>query len=328
MPADYQSLPEVTQRLIARLGLKDEEELLQYLRIDMRRIGFSYGLPDSPPDADGYARNMWGMRYLPGKLMLDSGSEIDTFTEESSVDDVYAHPWPSADEVDYSGVYAQCDKYHDTYATYGGAWSPFFHEVSWLIGQENQLIWMHTRPDLVEAVTECVVSFDLEVMRRFLDACRGKLDIVFVGNDFGTQRGLYFSPELYDRFMRPSLRKFFALAHDYGCKVMQHSCGSVRGIIPWLIEDGVDVLNPIQIRAQGMSLDSLAGDFGGRLAFHGGVDTQHTLPFGTPDEVREQVRSYRDLTRAGGGYLLCSSQEFMADIPDENILAMYETARE
>jgi len=328
MPADYQSLPEVTNRLIARLGLRDDEELLQYLRIDMRRIGFSYGLPDSAPDADGFIRNMWGLRYHPDKLQLDSGSETVPFDEDSTVDDVYTHPWPSADDVDYSGVHEQCERYHDTYATYGCAWSPFFHEVSWLIGQENQLIWMHTRPDLIDAVTERVVSFDLAVMRRFLDACRGKLDIAYVGNDFGTQRGLYFSPELFDRFMRPWLRKFYALAHNYGCKVMQHSCGSVRDIIPWLIEDGVDILNPVQIRAAGMSLESLAADFGARLAFHGGVDTQHTLPFGTADDVREQVRSYRALTREDGGYLLCSSQEFMEDIPDDNILAMYETARE
>jgi len=328
MPADYQSLPEVTNRLIARLGLRDDEELLQYLRIDMRRIEFSYGLPDSSPDADGYIRNMWGLRYHPGKVQLDSGSETVPFDEDSTVDDVYAHPWPSPGDVDYSGIYPQYEKYHDEYATYGCAWSPFFHEVGWLIGQQNQLIWMHTRPDLIDAVTECVVNFDLEVMRRFLEACRGKLDIAYVGNDFGTQRGLYFSPELFDRFMRPCLRKFYALAHDYGCKVMQHSCGSVRDIIPWLIEDGVDILNPVQIRAAGMSLESLAADFGARLAFHGGVDTQHTLPFGTADDVREQVRSYRELTRDGGGYLLCSSQEFMEDIPDDNILAMYETARE
>jgi len=328
IPADYQSLPEVTNRLIARLGLKDEEELLQYLRIDMRRIGFGYGLPDSPPDADGYVTNMWGMRYHPEKLRLDSGAEEVPFTEDSTVNDVYAHPWPSADDVDYSGIYGQCERYHETYATYGCAWSPFFHEVGWLIGQENQLMWMHTRPDLVEAVTDCVVNFDLEVTRRFLDACRGKLDIAYVGNDFGTQRGLYFSPGQYDRFIRPWLRKFFALAHDYGCKTMQHSCGSVRDIIPWLIEDGADILNPIQIRAAGMSLDSLVADFGDRLAFHGGIDTQHTLPFGTVDDVREQVRSYRELTRERGSYILCSSQEFMADISDENILAMYETARD
>ena len=79
---------------------------------------------------------------------------------------------------------------------------PFFHEIGWLIGQENYLIWMHTRPELVDAITDCLVSFEIEVTRRFLDACHGKLDIAFFGNDFGTQRGLFISPDLFQRFLR------------------------------------------------------------------------------------------------------------------------------
>jgi len=330
MPADFQSLPAVTQRLMARLGLAEEEELLQHLGIDMRRVWFAYEQPidESQVDANGYVHNIWGLSFRPGLSIEEPENVIRPFTEESSVDEVYAHPWPSADDVDYSGIFSQCERYYDTYATYGGAWSPFFHEIGWLIGQENQLIWMSTRPDLLEAITECVVNFELEVSRRFLEACRGKLDIMYIGNDFGTQRGLYFSPAHYQRFIRPWIKKYFDLAHDYGCKVMQHSCGSVRDLIPWFIEDGVDILNPIQVRAAGMGLESLVADFGSKLAFHGGVDTQHTLPFGSVQEVREQVLGYRALTREHGGYILCPSQEFMADIPDDNILAMYEAPRE
>jgi uroporphyrinogen decarboxylase len=104
---------------------------------------------------------------------------------------------------------------------------------------------------------------------------------------------------------------------------MQHSCGAVRDIIPALIEDGVDMLDPVQVRAEGMGLAGLVRDFGDRLTFHGGVDTQHTLPFGTPADVRAEVRSYLDLTKDHGGYVLVGSQDFIADIPDENIVAMY-----
>ena len=105
---------------------------------------------------------------------------------------------------------------------------------------------------------------------------------------------------------------------------MKHSCGAVRAIIPALIEDGVDILDPIQVGAAGMDLPGLVRDFGGRLAFRGGVDTQNPLPFGTVADVRAQVRSYLDLTREKGGYILCGSQEFIADIPLDNILAMYD----
>ena len=99
---------------------------------------------------------------------------------------------------------------------------------------------------------------------------------------------------------------------------------ALREIIPAFIEDGVDVLDPVQVNAAGMALPGLVRDFGDRLCFHGGVDTQTTLPFGTVEDVREQVRSYLDLTRDRGGYILCGSQEFIEDIPPENILAMYD----
>ena len=336
-PANYSAHQEVTDRLLARLGLRDHEELLQYLAVDFRRVTIDYGLPDAGPDDEGYRRNMWGLRWKPVDVGAASRGDPDRpedrasttrtiipFDEDTTVDDVKAHAWPHPGAVDYSGVAAQCDKYADAYATFGAPWSPFFHEVGWLLGQERFFIWMHTKPEVVAAIVDGFVSYEVEVTRRFLDACGGKLDIAYFGNDFGTQRGLVVSPAHYQRFFRRPLKSFYDAAHDYGCKVMQHSCGAVRDIIPWLIEDGVDILDPVQVRAQGMRLAGLVRDFGDRLSFHGAVDTQHTLPFGAPDEVRAQVRSYLDLTRERGGYILTGSQDFIADIPDDNILVMYD----
>jgi len=102
------------------------------------------------------------------------------------------------------------------------------------------------------------------------------------------------------------------------------SLASTRGIIPWLIEDGLDILDPIQTAADDMDLTGLTRDFGADLCFHGGVDTQHTLPFGSEADVRAETRSYLDLCRESGGYILASSQEFIEDVPLENILAMYD----
>jgi uroporphyrinogen decarboxylase len=129
---------------------------------------------------------------------------------------------------------------------------------------------------------------------------------------------------MWQEFFRPSLKRYYDTAHEFGCKVMQHSCGAIRDIIPFLIEDGVDILDPIQVAADGMALPGLVHDFGTRLCFHGGVDTQRTLPYGSPDEVRAEVRSYLNLTRDGGGYILTGSQELIEDIPTDNILAMYD----
>ena len=163
--------------------------------------------------------------------------------------------------------------------------------------------------------------------RRFFEATRGVLDIAYFGNDFGTQRGCFISPKLWHAFIRQPLKRYFDLAHDYGCLVMQHSCGAIRDLIPTLIEDGVDILDPIQTAATGMELAGLVRDFGDRLTFHGGMDTQTLMPFGSTEDVRAQVRAYRGLTRDRGGYILCGSQAFIEDIPPDNILAMYDENR-
>jgi len=324
-PADYMAHDDVTDRLIERLGLADREELLRALGTDMRRIPMDYGQPDTGPDADGYRRNMWGNRTLDAALRDGVKPDwLPAFDETSTVDDVHAHEWPDPARIDYSHVRATCKKHHDTYATYGAPWSPFFHEVGWMIGQQNFYVWLGTKPDAMQAIIDHVVDYEVEVTRRYFEACGGLLDIAYFGNDFGTQRGLFISPAMWQRFMRKPLKRFFDVSHEFGCKVMKHSCGAVRGIIPCLIEDGVDVLDPIQVRSAGMDFAGLVRDFGDQLTFHGAVDTQHTLPFGTTDDVRAEVRSYLDLTRDHGGYILCGSQEFIEDIPTDNILAMYD----
>lgn len=322
-PADYGAHRSVTERLIEKLGVADEEELLQALNVDMRRVFLDYSQPDTGPDRDGYYRTMWGTRYRRDE-QGQAYDWIPPFHEDTTLEDVLAHPWPDPDALDYSNVLPQCEKYFGHYATFGAPWSPFFHEVGWLIGQENFFIWMITKAEVVQAIIDGVVNYEVEVTRRFLEAAGGKLDITYFGNDFGTQRGLTISPPMWQRFFRQPLKRFFDVSHDYGCKVMKHSCGAIRDIIPWMIEDGVDLLDPIQVRAEGMEFSRLVRDFGGRLTFHGAVDTQHTLPFGTVEEVRAQVRFYLDLTRERGGYILCGSQEFIEDIPLDNILAMYD----
>lgn len=326
-PADYGAHKAVTDGLMAKLGVADQEELLRALGVDLRGVGFNYYHPRTEPDADGYRRDMWGARWLVGEPTPDRPASVWPFDENTTVDDVHAHPWPDPTTLDYSQVRGQCARHHGEYAVYGGPWSPFFHEVGWLIGQEEYFVWMATKPEVVEAITDHIVDYEIEATRRFLEAAAGVFDVLYIGNDFGTQRGLFVSPDCWERFIRRPLKRFYDLAHDHGCKVMQHSCGSIRGIIPALIEDGVDILDPIQTACDGMDLPGLVRDFGDRLCFHGGVDTQFTLPRGTVAEVRAEVRSFLDATRGRGGYILTGSQQFIEDIPLDNILAMYEENR-
>lgn len=189
------------------------------------------------------------------------------------------------------------------------------------------MMWMHTKPEVIRAIIDHVVDYEIAATRRFFEAADGLLDIAYFGNDFGTQRGMFISPRMWNEFIRQPLKRYFDASHDYGCKVMNHSCGAIRDIIPSLIADGVDILDPIQVAATGMDLAGLVRDYGAAVSFHGGVDTQRTLPFGSPADVRAEVRAYLELTRAKGGYILCGSQEFIEDIPLDNILAMYDENR-
>jgi uroporphyrinogen decarboxylase len=268
--------------------------------------------------------DMWGSLPDSSNSHDDRPEFIYPFNEDTTVDDVHAHPWPDPAALDFSGVKAECEKYHGKYATFGAPWSPFFHEVGWLVGEEEFLIWMMTKPEVVHAIIDHIVDFGVTAARRFLEATEGKLDIAYFGNDFGTQRGLLISTKMWGEFIRAPLKRYYDVAHEFGCQVMQHSCGSVRDLVPWLIEDGVDVLNPVQVAAAGMALPGLVRDFGGRICFYGAVDTQKTLPFGSPTDVRNEVRSYLDLTRDHGGYILAGSQVLIEDIPLDNILAMYD----
>ena len=323
-PADYIAHTEVTNKLIQRLGIADHEELLQALHVDMRQIPFNYGQPETGPDSDGYMQTMWGGKRRDKDPGDGRPNYISPFDDDTTVEDVHSHSWPKPDAVDYSQVRNECEKYHDKFATFGAPWSPFFHEAGWLVGQENFFIWMTTKPDVMESIIDHIVDYEIEVTRRFLEAAHGMIDITYFGNDFGTQRGLFISPEMWNRFIRKPLKRFYDVSHEHGGKVMQHSCGAIRDIIPYLIQDGVDILDPIQVAATGMDLPGLVRDFGRALCFHGGVDTQRTLPFGSVADVRAEVRSYLDLTRETGGYILCASQNFIEDIPLDNILAMYD----
>ena len=324
MPADFGADAGVAKAVMARLGVADNDAMLEALHIDFRAIPAPYGQPDTGPDAEGYIRNMWGLLRRPTDPGDGKPQVICPFNEDTTVDEVHAHRWPDAGVLDFSAVRASCNRDHDRYVTVGAPWSPFFHEVGWLIGQENLFIWMVTRPDLVHAIIGHFVDYEIEATRRFFEAAAGGVDIAYVGNDFGSQRGLVFSPAMWQEFYRQPLKRYFDIAHDFGCRVMQHSCGAGREVIPSWIEDGVDMLDPVQVLADGMGLEGLVRDFGDRITFHGGLDTQQLMPYGTTADVRATVRRYRDLTRDRGGYVLTGSQSFIEDIPVDNILAAYD----
>jgi len=152
--------------------------------------------------------------------------------------------------------------------------------------------------------------------------------ISYVAEDMGAQEGLMFSPAQIREFLLPRMKRMIDLAHQAGVFVFHHNDGAIRDIIPDMIEAGIDVLNPIQWRCKGMEREGLKRDFGDRLIFHGGVDNQYTLAFGSVEEVRQEVEDDLRILGEEGGYILAPCHNIQPVSPSENIVAMYETGYE
>jgi uroporphyrinogen-III decarboxylase len=184
------------------------------------------------------------------------------------------------------------------------------------------------RRDLVKEIFRRQAEVALENLRRLWDAVGDRADIVYMsGTDFGTQNGPFCSTRDYCELFQPYQRQLNDWVHAHTTwKTFMHSCGSVAPLVEHFIDAGFDILNPVQLSASGMDARELKERFGGRITFWGGgIDTQHTLPFGTPEEVRRQARQRIEAFAPGGGFVFNTIHNVQADVPPENLIALYET---
>lgn len=322
-PADYKAEPTVNQYMMEHLKLQTFEELLQYLQSDMRRLEPRYVGPPVKTHPDGVFEDYWGIRSK--HLKADHGSyDMHVHTpvwDAKSVADLEKHDWPTCDIFDYSVMREQCARYQNYAIMYEGA--DLFTRPCILRNMENVMIDMVERPEMAHYLFDKFTTFYCEDITRAVEATDGGFDLYGEWSDYGTQRALLISIPMFRTFLAPYLKRMIDHCHSLGLKFMAHSCGAIRPLIPDLIELGVDLLDPIQVAAEGMEPGGLNRDFGDKIAFHGGVCTQHTLPFGTPKEVEEAVLNRIATLGAGGGYILASSHDISADTPPENIVAMY-----
>ena len=177
---------------------------------------------------------------------------------------------------------------------------------------------------LIDKIMEAMLGY-LDVM---LQRHGEGIDIIYMADDYCSQQGPLFSPAAFREYVMPYLRIAAEKVHQRGKKFLLHCCGAVRPLLPMIIEAGVDMLEPIQIRAEGMEPAGLKRDFGGDLCFYGGVDLQQVLSRGTPDTVADEVRRLIDILGRDGGFILGPGHTYIqVDCPMENILAMYESAK-
>ena len=307
------------------LGINNIEEMRKTIGIDFRHIPVS-DLKDSrglKRFHKGHEANVWGVPFICGS---NNNQELCPLYEVSSVDEVEAYEWPSVENINIYDIDKLLTE-NEGYFLSAYIWAPIFHDFTWLCGYENCLALFLTEPEIAKAVLRRSTDFWIGLTKKVLEMGGGRFDCALNCNDFGTQRGLLMSPDIWRAFIKPELKRFYDCIKYYEVKVYQHSCGSIAEIIPDLIEIGADILDPVQVAADGMDVTDLAEKFGGKIAFHGGIDTQYVLPFYSEEEVRAEVRKVIAALGSKGGYILCGSQEYMDDIPIENIAAVYDEAK-
>jgi uroporphyrinogen decarboxylase len=157
---------------------------------------------------------------------------------------------------------------------------------------------------------------------------KGKIKLVYTYDDVAMQNGLMMSPKMWRKFILPRHQRLNQVIKDHGVKIMYHSCGAIYPLVRALIDEmHIDILNPLQPRAKDMDMARIKSEFGREIAFHGGVDLQHTLPYGTQQDVVDEVRGLCSVLGVGGGYICTSAHYIQADVPVENILALYLASR-
>ena len=198
-----------------------------------------------------------------------------------------------------------------------------------LRGLELSLMDPLLRPEFTHCLLQHISDFFTEYHRRLFETAGDVIDVTQVTDDFGSQSGLMISPKVFSDFYRWPMQRGIDLAKEYSLIVMHHDDGDCRPLLPTFMAMGVDVLNPIQWRCGGWNLAALKRDFGEHLCFHSAVDNQQTLPFGTPDEVRSEVRMLIDtLASDGTGFIIGPCHNLQIVSPVENIVTLYEAAQE
>lgn len=327
LPTDSWCTAEVTAKLRRHFG--EGVDLHAALHLDgFKGAGPAYIGPPLPAMPPGESIDCWGIR----RKDLNYGAGVYSETQSPALapartlEDLARYPWPKAEWFDFSAMPAVLREARRTHATQCGYMAPFYYH-NLLRGLEQSLLDPLEDPDFAQALIGSISAFFLAYHRKMFETCDGLIDVTQVTDDLGSQTGPMISPALYREFYKPHHARMIALAHEFGIKVMHHDDGSCRVFLPELIDLGIDILNPVQWNCPGMETAELKREFGSRICFHGGIENQKILPFGTPEEVRAEVRHCVDtLASDGTGYIICSCHAIQPNTPVENILALYDEA--
>jgi uroporphyrinogen decarboxylase len=310
-----------------------DEPVLAALGIDTRAV--SLGAPTRGQAAElgprAY-RDMWGIERVQPEGSYYYDQRRAPLAGKIAVADIARYPWPDPEDPGFlDGIGERIDwiRANTQAAAILTLPPPFVHVTQFLRGFEDWYMDFIRGAGVLGALFDAVLEVSLRIAERELAAFGAEVDIVRCGDDLGGQNGLQVSLEHYRRFIRPRLARYFRRVRELTpAKLMFHSCGSIVDILDDLAELGVEIINPVQVSARGMEPRALKARFGKKLTFWGGTDSQKTVPFGTPEEVRRMTAELIDAMAEGGGFVFASCHNIQPDVPLENVLAMFAQAGE
>ena len=335
-------LPPVEPELcdaIQQLALPDDD-VIHRLGVDVRGLfplnSHNWRVVEEPAGDYWAYHDEWGIthhRPRPDGLYY---SIVRTPLDGSRVTaaDIERHAWPDmADPQRIAGLREQAEAYRAAgYAVViKDPFAGIFEMAQRIVGMTELLMMMATDPALAGVLFDKLLALKLAFWEMALPRLGDVVDVVTYADDYGTQQSQLISPRMFREQLKPRIAILFARIKELAPHTRQffHSCGNVRPLIPDYIEIGTDILNPIHIRAAGMEPVALKRDFGDALVFWGGgVDTQGVLPHGTPQEVKDDVRRNIEALAPGGGYVFNTVHNIQADVPPENVIAMWEALQE
>jgi hypothetical protein len=333
VPINYLANPGIDRGLKAHFGLapNDTPGLHRELGVDFRGVGAPYVGPRLHEDIPerGLRVDNWGIR----RRWVEHGTggywDFCEFPLEHADEETVANwPMPSPDDFDYSAVPKACESCGDHAIFVGGAGLPdILNGNGFLRGVEQTLVDMITDDPAGILLAERRTAIQLEITARTIEAAKGRVDFVWMGEDLGTQHAPLIGLDLFRRRIRPLHQRVIDLAKSHSLPTMIHSCGSSSWAFEDFIEMGIDAVDTLQPEAANMSPEYLKATFGDRLAFHGCISTAGPVSFGKPEDVVADCRRTLEIMMPGGGYCFSPTHQLQDNSPVENVVAMYETAR-
>lgn len=325
VPMDFQATEEVHTKLLKHFQTDTIWDVYKELHIDARvSVGGRYVGPDLPANTDLYGRKYRNIAYDGGVYRECDSHPLADYTTVAEIEANYT--WPTADLLDYSCVAKQLEGKED-YPVVGGGSEPFLKYRD-LRGAEQAYMDLILYPEIAHYCLDKLFDFCYEDTRRIYEAIPDKVMLTYVAEDLGSQNGLLMSVDHIQEFLLPRMKRIVDVAHSAGAYTIWHSDGSIRDILPEMIKIGQDLLDPVQWRCRGMDREGLKQDFGDKIIFHGAVDNQQTLAFGTQDDVEKEVIYNLDVLGKNGGYILGPCHNIQPVSPVENIVTMYRTGLE